>query len=276
MDSNVMYNMNMNDEDFPPIDAGIQNYYKSPVIKENPNGGQSAISPNKETFSPTNFNTNTLMNNSMSPIESSGSSHLDLNVTMTPRKKALSAYQARFLAVNKSKISTPTNSGIAENESDPSIISRREKQIEYGKSTPAYERYSNQVVKKARTATMPRTPEKLKKYSRRQFDGLIKAWKIKIHEWDLVVNGKSLEPDLFYNANSTNSNSSTSLISMSEEPDEIIYDDPYLEKTPTEKAIEKAIMDWRDEYRVKEDHEEVEEFSMVKKFKMGSPSNLSM
>lgn len=274
MDSSL-YKMNINDEDFPPIKAGIQSYHRAATIKL-PSSAHDNISPNKETHSPTS-NVQSNLNNSMSPIDTSLNPDL-LNFTLTPKKKAVSAYHARYLAVSK-KMSTPSSSNVLlENESDPSIISRREKQIEYGKSTLAYERYCQQVHKDARTATMPRTPEKLKKYSRRQFDGLIKSWKIRIHEWDLSANGKSLESNPFFlNGSSPNSNSSTSLISLCGETDDAnFYENINLEKTSTEKAIEKAIMDWRDEYRVKENNEEVQQFSMVKKFKLGSPPTTSI
>jgi hypothetical protein len=70
------------------------------------------------------------------------------------------------------------------NESDATIIARREKQIEYGKKISAYERYCKQVCKEDRTVNMPTTPEIHKKYSRNKFDKLVKLWKIEVHNWD--------------------------------------------------------------------------------------------
>merc|ERR1712059_77992 len=63
-------------------------------------------------------------------------------------------------------------------ETDEGVLDRREKQISYGKNTVDYDRYSELVLKTDRTDTMPRTPNKHRKYSRRQWDGLVKNWKL--------------------------------------------------------------------------------------------------
>ena len=64
----------------------------------------------------------------------------------------------------------------------PSSISfRREKQIAYGKNTVDYDKYMRMVPKRDRKERMPRTPNKYKKLSRRQWDGLVKYWKQGIH-----------------------------------------------------------------------------------------------
>ena len=51
-----------------------------------------------------------------------------------------------------------------EYETDPEVLARREKQIEYGKNTLAYDRYKSQVTKDMREDKMPRTPPKHMKY----------------------------------------------------------------------------------------------------------------
>ena len=51
-----------------------------------------------------------------------------------------------------------------EYETDPEVLARREKQIEYGKNTLAYDRYKNHVSKDMREDKMPRTPPKHMKY----------------------------------------------------------------------------------------------------------------
>ena len=90
-------------------------------------------------------------------------------------------------------------------EEDPIVLKRREKQIEYGKNTLAYDRYLNAVPRSQRRWDMPRTPEKHKKYSRRQWDGMIKAWKKSIHKYDQPKGG-----DAAANSHSSGENSGIS------------------------------------------------------------------
>jgi len=71
-----------------------------------------------------------------------------------------------------------------ERETDVSILARRQKQIDYGKNTTAYDNYIKQISKKERAFNLPRTPDKSGKYSRRQWDGLVKAWKLQVHGWN--------------------------------------------------------------------------------------------
>lgn len=75
----------------------------------------------------------------------------------------------------------PAPKPIFEREEDPAVLQRRTKQIEYGKNNLDYERYTEKIQKEDRFPKMPRTPNKYKKYSRRQWDGLIKSWKQSIH-----------------------------------------------------------------------------------------------
>ncbi|CAB3261539.1 unnamed protein product [Arctia plantaginis] len=69
-------------------------------------------------------------------------------------------------------------------ETDPSILQRRQKQIDYGKNTVGYHNYVTKVPIDKREKGDPKTPDKFTKYSRRSWDTLIKMWRIKLHEYD--------------------------------------------------------------------------------------------
>ncbi|KAL0883085.1 hypothetical protein ABMA27_016551 [Loxostege sticticalis] len=69
-------------------------------------------------------------------------------------------------------------------ETDPEILQRRQKQIDYGKNTVGYQNYMEQVPINQRTKEHPKTPDKYTKYSRRSWDTLIKIWRKNLHEYD--------------------------------------------------------------------------------------------
>jgi hypothetical protein len=69
-------------------------------------------------------------------------------------------------------------------ESDAETLRKRQKKINFGKVTPEYQRYIQEVPRKERQPYHPKTPNKFRKCSRRKFDGLIKKWRKILHVWD--------------------------------------------------------------------------------------------
>ena len=66
-------------------------------------------------------------------------------------------------------------------ENDPQVLMRRDKQILYGKNTESYKKYVEMVDKDKRLPGMPQTPNVKWKLHRRQWDGLVRNWKRRIH-----------------------------------------------------------------------------------------------
>jgi hypothetical protein len=80
-------------------------------------------------------------------------------------------------------------------ETNPHRVAQRQRQIDFGKNTVGYQRMTEaHPIKKKRPNTVPRTPDVHKKCSKRAFDGLVRQWRRRLHEWDLQEGGAGMEP----------------------------------------------------------------------------------
>merc|ERR1712192_50966 len=68
-----------------------------------------------------------------------------------------------------------------EEEYDPEVLARREKQLDTFKRSIDYRTYLESMSKKSRPRRMPGTPEKKRKFSRRAWDGAVRQWKLRVH-----------------------------------------------------------------------------------------------
>lgn len=95
-----------------------------------------------------------------------------------PERTRVPSESSEATTASSSKTSKP------EIETDPEVLGRRQKQIDFGKNTVGYDLYRQKVPKHKREPGNPRTPPMHLKYSRRAWDGLIKVWRRKLHDWD--------------------------------------------------------------------------------------------
>ncbi|CAH2096121.1 unnamed protein product [Euphydryas editha] len=103
------------------------------------------------------------------------------------RENSSSRKKIKYNTKNETEDRKPMRKPL-ELETDPSVLQRRQKQIDYGKNTVGYYCYTQKVPIDKRTKDDPKTPDKYAKYSRRSWDMLIKMWRKKLHQYDTEAN----------------------------------------------------------------------------------------
>ncbi|KDO33109.1 hypothetical protein SPRG_01921 [Saprolegnia parasitica CBS 223.65] len=70
-------------------------------------------------------------------------------------------------------------------ETDPHKLAQRQKQIDFGKNTIGYDRYTQLVPRNERKQGVhPSTPDKTQAISKRMWDGRVRVWRSALHFWD--------------------------------------------------------------------------------------------
>ena len=110
-------------------------------------------------------------------------------------------------------------------ETNPKRLNQRQKQIDYGKNTIGYDNYVKSVPKKQRRGYKhdePGTPEKQNKYSKRQWAGIIRAWRRCLHKYDNVeVSSSSSSKEKDCGGRPDDKNHSEAAVATDETNDEI-------------------------------------------------------
>ncbi|CEO98111.1 hypothetical protein PBRA_006225 [Plasmodiophora brassicae] len=80
-------------------------------------------------------------------------------------------------------------------ETDRTRLRQRQKQVDIGRNTIAYDRYVKSVAKdrEKRYSTHPVTPDIHQVCSKRSFDGQVRKWRRLLHLWDTTTPGQSDE-----------------------------------------------------------------------------------
>jgi hypothetical protein len=97
-----------------------------------------------------------------------------------------------------STVAAPMPQMTATKETNPRRLAQRQKQIDFGKNTIGYDRYVAAVPKAGRERMSDRhpvTPNKERVYSKRQWDGIVRQWRRRLHTWDADEGGAA--PALF-------------------------------------------------------------------------------
>ncbi|XP_033755948.1 histone RNA hairpin-binding protein-like [Pecten maximus] len=120
---------------------------------------------------------------------------------------------------NSKKVFRENSRTDVEMEKDEVTLSRRQKTLDYGKNTIAYDNYIAQIKRQDRQKGYPRTPDKNQKCSRRSWDQQVRLWRLGLHRWNnSSTPGQSIE-GLFADTSSESASeigdrSSTPSISM--------------------------------------------------------------
>lgn len=97
---------------------------------------------------------------------------------------------------NKFNIQAPSVVKQQVQEDDVHRLSQRQRQIEFGKNTLGYERYSELVPRSKRKRTDPQTPNPKQVCSKRSWDGQIRKWRRLLHAYDPPVeDGEEMAED---------------------------------------------------------------------------------
>lgn len=172
------------------------------INKNNCEGNKTVCKNNKLEVDPTpeaNKNTNKAKNikyesNTISKVHNSAQKRPgDTTLDIREPKMSRTRYHSDRSSTSTNAYSIDNGKKPIEYETDPAILARRQKEIDYGKNTIGYDRYIQAIPKDKRTREHPRTPPKYIKYSRRGWDGMVKLWRKQLHYWDPPQENESID-----------------------------------------------------------------------------------
>lgn len=141
-----------------------------------------------------------------SPVANKAGQQLSKRARTTDDKQRTQSVSSSSSSCDSANLMPPFK---VQYEKDQQMLERRQKQIDFGKNTVGYDNYISMVPKMERTREHPKTPPMHLKYSRRAWDGLVKKWRIQLHEWDPeVLEKKAAEQQGESAAAATEANSS--------------------------------------------------------------------
>ncbi|XP_032222699.1 histone RNA hairpin-binding protein isoform X2 [Nematostella vectensis] len=106
-------------------------------------------------------------------------------------------------------------------ETDLHKLEKRQKQIDIGKNTVAYGRFSAQIPREKRAKEDPSTPDKFQQCSTRSWVGQVRVWRRRLHSWDPPSGSEDLFSHSPSSQSETNMDIDAALISKPEDPDDL-------------------------------------------------------
>lgn len=187
--------------------AAARNNEKS--LSADASKNENILASGPSVASSTNTNNSVQSSSSTQPSTSiNNQSSISNQSTETSNSVKTSSHQDICLESVRPKIAPP------EKASNEHRLQQRQKQIDIGKNTPEYQLYLAKVPKNKRQRHLhqhPVTPDKSQDISKRNWEGQVRAWRRRLHEWDTSSAADQPESDGKSSSAVNNQNDSNSI-----------------------------------------------------------------